>query len=119
MKTEEKKLKVKFYQNDLGREPVKEWLKKLQKDAKKAIGKDIMTVQYGWPIGMPVVKPITGYKKLWEVRTDLKDGISRILFTICKDMMVLLHGFIKKSQKTPKKEIDIAEQRKKSFFKDK
>jgi phage-related protein len=77
----------------------------------------MMTVQYGWPIGMPVVKALSGYKKLWEVRTELKDGISRILFTIYGDVMVLLHGFVKKSQKIPKKEIDIAETRKKTFIK--
>ena len=66
---------------------------------------------------MPVVKALSGYKKLWEVRTELKDGISRILFTIYGDVMVLLHGFVKKSQKIPKKEIDIAETRKKTFIK--
>lgn len=110
-------LRIKFYKNDLGKEPVRIWLKSLQKDARKAIGKDMMTVQYGWPIGMPVVRALSGHKKLWEVRTELKDGISRILFTIYKDVIVLLHGFIKKSQKTPKKDIDIAEKRKRSFLK--
>lgn len=110
-------LKIKFYKNDLGKEPVRIWLKTLQRDSRKAIGKDIMTVQYGWPIGMPVVKALSGHKKLWEIRTELKDGISRILFTIYQDVIVLLHGFIKKSQKMPKKEIDIAEKRKKSFLK--
>ncbi|QTA85710.1 type II toxin-antitoxin system RelE/ParE family toxin [Desulfonema magnum] len=122
MKTDEEKIKgqqlrIKFYQNDLGKEPVKDWLKTLQKDARKAVGKDMMTVQYGWPIGMPVVRALSGYKKLWEVRTELKGGIARIMFTIYKDVIVLLHGIIKKSQKTPKKDIDIAEKRKKSFLK--
>lgn len=109
-------MQIKFYQNDLGKEPVRDWLKSLQKGSKKVIGRNMMTVQYGWPIGMPVVKPLSGYKKLWEVRAKSEDGIFRILFTIHEDIVVLLHGFVKKSQKTPKKEIDIAERRKKSFL---
>ena len=76
---------------------------------KKAIGEDINTVQYGWPIGMPLVRKLE--KGMWEIRSHIKDGIARILFTSESDIMVLLHGFIKKSQKTPEKDLEIARKR--------
>jgi phage-related protein len=77
---------------------------------KRAIGSDIKTVPYGWPIGMPVVRKLdTG---LWELRSRLDQRISRILFTVHDGAMVLLHGFIKKSQKTPKEDLQLAKDRK-------
>lgn len=103
-------LEVVFYRTDSGNEPVREWLRGLSKADKRAIGSDIKTVQYGWPIGMPVVRKLdTG---LWEVRSRLDRRISRILFTVHGDTMVLLHGFIKKSQKTPNEDLQLAKDRK-------
>ena len=62
---------------------------------------------------MPVVRKLdTG---LWEVRSHLKDGIARVIFAVCDDTMVLLHGFIKKSQKTPTEELETAKRRKKNL----
>jgi phage-related protein len=104
-------LTVRFFKTANDVEPVRDWLRTLPIDAKKAIGEDIKTVQYGWPIGMPVVRKLeTG---LWEVRSHLKDGIARVLFTVLDDVMILLHGFIKKSQKTPTEELETARKRKK------
>jgi phage-related protein len=88
---------------------VREWLKSLSVDDKKTIGEDIKTVQYGWPIGMPVVRKIE--PGLWEVRSSLKNRIARVLFTVENDYMVLLHGFIKKSQKTPLEDLRLAKER--------
>jgi len=103
-------LEVAFYQTRSGNEPVREWLRGLSKSDKRTIGSDIKTVQYGWPIGMPVVRKLdTG---LWEVRSRLDQRISRILFTVDDDTMILLHGFIKKSQKTPKEDLQLAKDRK-------
>ena len=103
-------LDVVFYRTGSGNEPVREWLRGLSKADKRAIGSDIKTVQYGWPIGMPVVRKLdTG---LWEIRSRLDQRISRILFTVHSDTMVLLHGFIKKSQKTPKEDLQLAKDRK-------
>ena len=66
-----------------------------------------MRVEYGWPIGMPVCRSIGG--GLWEVRSDLPDRrIARVIFGERDGAMVLLHGFIKKTQQTPPGEIDIA-----------
>ncbi len=103
-------LEVVVYRTGSGTEPVRKWLRGLDRDDKRAIGSDIKTVQYGWPIGMPVVRKLdTG---LWELRSRLDQRISRILFTVHGDTMVLLHGLIKKSQKTPKEDLQLAKDRK-------
>lgn len=102
-------LHVNFYKSDSGTEPVREWLKSLQKEEKKTIGEDIKTVQFGWPLGMPLVRKLDN--NLWEVRIKLDNKIARILLTAKNNQMILLHGFIKKSQKTPKNELDVAKKR--------
>jgi phage-related protein len=99
-------LKVVFYSSEAGNEPVREWLKDLPRDDKRQIGEDIKTAQLGWPLGMPLIKKID--KDLWEVRTRLADGIARVFFTVDGEYMILLHGFIKKSQKTPQNELKTA-----------
>ena len=83
------------------REPVKEWLKDLDRNDRRTIGYDIKTVEIGCPLGMPLVRKMD--KDLWKVRSNISDGrIARVLFTVCNTAMVLLHGFVKKSQSTPK-----------------
>ena len=96
-------LNVVFYRTESGNEPVRKWLKELPRDDKRQIGEDIKTAQLGWPLGMPLIRKIE--RDLWEVRTTLQDGISRVFFTVDGDHMILLHGFIKKSQKTPQNEL--------------
>jgi phage-related protein len=107
-------LTVRFYQADSGTEPVRDWLKELPREYRKAIGEDIKTVQYGWPIGMPIVRKLE--PGIWEVRSHVKDGIARVLFTVCGEIMVLLHGFIKKTQKTPTDDLETAKRRKKNLL---
>lgn len=99
-------LKVVFYRSETGNEPVREWLKKLLREDKRQIGEDIKTAQLGWPLGMPLIRKID--KDLWEVRTRLESGIARVFFTVDGEHMILLHGFIKKSQKTPQNELKTA-----------
>ena len=107
------RLQVVFYKSDSGKEPVRDWLKKLDKEDRKVIGEEIKTVQFGWPLGMPLVRKIeTG---LWEVRIQLDNRIARVLFTSHEGLMVLLHGFIKKSQKTPANDLKVAKQRMATF----
>lgn len=103
------RLQVIFFRTEMGNEPVREWLKSLPRDDKKVIGEDVKTVQFGWPLGMPAIRKMD--KDLWEVRSRLDNRIARILFTVDGNIMVLLHGFIKKSQKTPPKELEIAKSR--------
>lgn len=88
---------------------MRRWLRSLPESHKKAIGEDIKTVQFGWPLGMPLVEKIEPY--LWEVRTRVPKGISRVLFTLDGDLMILLHGFIKKTLKIPQKELHLARSR--------
>ncbi len=106
-------LRVFFYKTEIGTEPVRVWLKSLPAEYKKNIGEDIKTVQYGWPIGMPVVRKLDS--GLWEVRTHLKDGIARVIFTIVGNNLILLHGFIKKSNQTAKEYLKTAKKRKKKL----
>ena len=106
-------LNVFFYRTDNGNEPVREWLIGLSKGDKKRIGEDIKTVQYGWPIGMPVVRNISS--GLWEVRSNLCNKISRGLFTLYGNNIVLLHGFIKKTAATPKDDLELALKRMKQI----
>jgi phage-related protein len=106
-----KRITARFYRTASGTEPAREWLLELSKDDRKAVGTDIATVEFGWPIGLPVCRAMG--KGLYEVRTNLTGNrIARVLFTITGDTMVLLHGFIKKSRKTPKTDLDLAQARK-------
>ena len=102
-------LAARFYRSDVGGEPVRDWLKALPVSERKIIGEDIKTVQFGWPLGMPLVAHLES--GIWEVRTRLSTRIARVLFVLDRDVMVLLHGFIKKEQKTPKPELDLAKER--------
>jgi phage-related protein len=111
MATEPKRLPAFFYRSDSGREPVRDWLLSLGAEDRKVIGEDIKDVEFSWPIGMPLVGFLG--RDLWEVRSNLSGArIARILFCIDKGRLVLLHGFIKKTQKTPQKEIELALRRK-------
>lgn len=102
-------LPVRFFKTESGNEPVREWLKELPGQDRKTIGEDIKTVQFGWPMGMPLVDHIEG--DIWEVRSKLGNRIARVLFALDGSTMVLLHGFIKKTNKTPDQDKDLAKQR--------
>ena len=107
-----KRLPARFYRSDSGREPVREWLKKLVPQDRKIIGEDIKDVEFAWPIGMPLVRSL-GHG-LWEVRSNLTGGkIARVLFTEEYGSLVLLHGFVKKTRQTPKQDLELALQCKK------
>jgi len=107
--SDEKKISVVFFKTPAGNEPVREWLKKLTPEEKKGIGADIKAVEWAWPVGLPLVRKLD--TDLWEVRTKLPNKISRVFFTVWNDFMVLLHGIIKKSQKTPQEDLDLAKKR--------
>jgi phage-related protein len=104
-----KKITAFFFVSATGQEPVRGWLKDLARADRAIIGGDICTVELGWPIGMPVCRPLG--KGLYEVRSILANRIARVLFAIEDGDMILLHGFIKKSQKTPAADLDIARKR--------
>ena len=106
-----------FFVTATGREPVRDWLKDLPEEDRKAIGGDIRALELGEPLALPLVK---GFGDgLWEVRVRLSSRrIARVFFMLEGSEMVLLHGFIKKSQKTPDKEVKRARQRKRDWEKE-
>jgi phage-related protein len=103
------KLDALFFRTSTGSEPVREWLLSLPKNERRAIGTDIAYVQYKWPIGKPHVDHLRG--EVWEVRSRLRTRIARVLFAVDGKEMVLLHGFVKSSQKTSGDDIALAESR--------
>jgi phage-related protein len=109
-----KRLPAAFFTLPSGREPVREWLKELPSIDKKAIGEDIKDVEFSWPIGMPLCRHLGS--GLWEVRSELPFGrIARVIFCVRDGKMVLLHGFMKKTQKMPAMDRDIAIKRMRSL----
>jgi phage-related protein len=104
-----KVLTVYFYKSSTGNEPVWDWLKQRSPEEKKVIGEDIKAVEYSWPVGYPQVVKLD--KDLWEIRSNLLNGISRVFFTVWEKYMVLLHSIIKKTQKTPQQDLETAKKR--------
>ena len=101
---------VLFFRTETGREPVREWLKALPPEERRMIGEDLKTLQFRWPMGMPLVRSLGS--GLWEVRSRLPKRIARTLFYVSETQLVLLHGFIKKTQKLPKEDRALALKRK-------
>ena len=96
----------------MGTEPVRDWLKALPQDDRRTVGFDIATAEFGWPVGMPLCRPLGG--GLWEVRSSLTQGrIARVIFCASEGRMVLLHGFVKKTRTTPQPDLELARQRQK------
>ena len=102
----QKRLPASFYQTQSGKEPVRTWLKKLYPGDRKIVGLDIATIEYDWPTGMPLCRSLGN--GLWEVRSNISNSrISRVLFCIQGHRMILLHGFVKKTQKTPEADLKL------------
>ena len=109
---EEEGLKVAFYRSASGSQPVRDWLRSLSSEDRRVIGYDLRLVEIGWPVGMPLCRPLG--EGLWEVRSNLSGNrISRVIFCAANGRMVLLHAFIKKTQRTPDAELRLAKARKK------
>ena len=106
-----KKLPAAFFRLTTGREPVREWLlHDLSPEDRKIVGDDIRDLEFAWPVGLPLCRPLGN--GLWEVRSTLTSGkIGRVIFCVHDGKGVLLHGFIKKTQKTPKPDLDLATRR--------
>jgi phage-related protein len=108
------KTPVIFYQTAAGRAVVLDWLKRLRSEERAIIGQDLMRVQFRWPIGMPLCRPLGD--GLWEVRSDCPGNrIARLLFCLVDGKIVVLHGLIKKTQKTPDDDMKLARRRKREF----
>jgi len=108
-KRDEAVLAVRFFRTPAGAEPVREWLKALPAEVRKEIGGDIFKVQLRWPVGKPLVDGFGG--GLYEVRSSFDRSEYRVLFVVEHGCMVLLHGFQKKSRRTPVGELELARRR--------
>ena len=109
----EKVLQARFFRQKIGGEPVRDWLLTLSREDRRRIGVAIAKVEIGWPIGLPVCRPMAD--GLYEVRVALSDRIARVLFCIEDGEMILLHGFIKKERATPRPDLVMARKRMKAF----
>src|ERR1043166_7627275 len=99
-----------FWRAGAGREPVREWLKELPRADKRAIGRDMAKVQFGWPVGLPLCRPLSG--GLWEVRSSLASRReARVFFGFHDGVLIALHAIIKKGRKAPEGELALARQR--------
>jgi phage-related protein len=107
---------VRFYRTEAGGSPVLDWLRSLDKEDRLAIGLDLMRVQFGWPIGRPLVGSLKD--GLWEVRSSLpSQRIARLILCFHSAVLVVLHGFVKKTQKTPADDLALAKRRMKEVTK--
>jgi len=102
-------LDVVFFKTEAGNEPVRVWLRGLVREDRRTVGEDIKTAQLGWPLGMPLIRKLGN--GLWEVRSHIRTGIARVMFTVEGSTMVLLHGFQKKSQRTSPADLMTAKRR--------
>jgi phage-related protein len=109
-----RKIPVVFYRTRGGAEVVRNWLRDLDEADRNAIGQDLMRVQFRWPVGMPLCRPLGD--GLWEVRSALPSSrIARMLFAVQQGRILVLHGFIKKTQKTPDEDLALARRRNREF----
>ncbi len=127
MEQREKKIHAVFYKSESGNEPVKDELLILGRPTKTTIGEDIKFIEYNWKVDRPYVDQLkkgngSTEKTIYEVRSKVKDGNNkkeyRTLFFVFENLMVLTHLFLKKTQKTPNAEIDVAWDRMKRWMKD-
>jgi phage-related protein len=103
-----------FWRSASGQEPVRDWLNELSREDQKVVGRDLAKVQFGWPIGLPVCRPLSA--GLWEVRSTLRSRReARVLFGFHEGKLIALHAFIKKTQKTPSDDLALARQRMKEM----
>jgi phage-related protein len=109
-----KEIPIVFYRTAGGAEPVRDWLRSLSAEDRRTIGTDLATVQVGWPVGMPLCRPLGA--GLWEVRSGLLNNrIARLVFFVADGRIGVVHGFIKKTKKTPPTDIALAERRMKEM----
>jgi phage-related protein len=105
-----KPIPLAFWRSATGREPVREWLSELSKEDKRTIGRDMAKVQFGWPVGLPLCRPLTG--GVWEVRSSLATKReARVFFGFHDGMLIALHAIIKKTPRTPTEDLTLARRR--------
>jgi phage-related protein len=108
------RLPLVFYRSGTGAEPVRDWLKSLDRPDRLAVGADLQRVQFRWPVGMPLCRSLG--QGLWEVRTHLPtQTIARVFFCCHARVLYALHGMVKKTQATPIDALRLARERMKEI----
>jgi phage-related protein len=103
-----------FWKTISGREPAREWLRRLPLDDKRTVGRDIAKVQFGWPVGLPLCRALSG--GLWEVRSSLPSKReARVFIGFHGGVLIALHAVIKKARKASTDDLALARQRLKEF----
>ena len=109
------KIPLIFFRSEQGTEPVREWLKDLPEAERHAVGKALLRAQWGWPVGMPLCRPMGS--GLWEIRSDLPTKrTARVMLCLYQEHLVALHGFIKKTRTTPDEDLALARKRQKELM---
>ncbi len=104
------KIPLLFFRSGGGKEPFREWLQNLDEPERHAVGQDLMRAQWRWPVGMPLCRAMG--QGLWEIRTNLPSSrTARVFICLHDDALVALHGFVKKTAKTPDAELAISRKR--------
>ena len=81
---------------------------------RKELGEDIAAVKFTWPVGMLLVRSIK--QSFCELRSTFSgDCITLVLFCVDGELVVLLHGFIKKSRTIPEADLALARKRQKEI----
>lgn len=110
-----KRLPLQFWRSSAGREPTRDWFRQLDRDDRAVVGDDLRRIQFGWPVGMPLVRPLSG--GLWELRSSFRSKREAlVLFAVDAERIAVLHGFIKKTQKTPPRDLALARKRLKEML---
>lgn len=106
-----KRVQAFFFATEFGREPVREWLLNLDREDRREIGRSLMTLEFGWPVGMPLARAMG--QGLHELRVGLTEHRNaRIFFYVdLEQRLILLHAFIKRSRTTPIRDLELARQR--------
>jgi phage-related protein len=112
-----KKVAARFFATTNGREPVREWLRSFSSEDRKVLGTDLQRLEFGWPLGLPICRQLMA--GLWELRSNLSGGrTARLIFHVRNEELILLHGFLKKTEKTPASELQLAQSRLRALLKD-
>ena len=112
----EKRVPLVFFQTDAGTEPVREWLLELPRADRRIVGAGLKDLEFGWPIGMPLCRALG--RGLFELRVSLQSRrIARVIVCVHDEELFALHGFIKKTQKTPEGDLKLARSRKRQLEK--
>jgi phage-related protein len=110
----EKRIPLVFFRTEAGAEPVRDWLRTLPKPDRRIVGGGLKQLEYGWPIGMPLCRALG--RGLFELRSTLATRrIARVIVCVFENELYALHGFIKKTQKTPEADLDLARRRKRQL----